>query len=325
METLFTTNQANDSFRAKEVIHCKANGYPVTDVRRLKQLEDENKRLKALVADLTIEKHQLQEAVAKKAVKPAQKQVLVEFLIVGYKLAKRRACELIGLNPSSYHYQSQAKDQTALKMKLRDLAAARVRNGYRRLHVLLQREGWQINHKRVFRIYRQEGLSLRNKKAKKRISASRMVGRATTAPNRWWSMDFMTDRLVVGRRYRILTLVDHFSRVSPALEAEYRFPAKQAIATLERVAATQKLPEELYVDNGPEFISKALDAWAQENGVKLCFSRPGKPTDNAYIESFNGKLRVECLDQNWSASLAEAKEKLSAHRNEHNTERLYTA
>lgn len=135
----------------------------------------------------------------------------------------------------------------------------------------------------------------------------------------------MTDRLVDGRRYRILTLVDHFSRVSPALEAEYRFPAKQVVAVLERIAATQGLPEELYVDNGPEFISRILDAWAHKNGVKLCFSRPGKPTDNAYIESFNGKLRVECLDQNWFASLAEAKEKLSAHRKEHNTERPHTA
>lgn len=244
--------------------------------------------------------------------KPAQKKLLVDFLKVGYKIATRKACELIRLNRSTYYFQSQAKDQTALKMRIRDLAASRVRYGYRRLHVLLLREGWQVNHKRVYRLYRQEGLSLRLKQAKKRISTVRVVGPAANAPNQRCSMDFMTDRLLDGRRYRVLTLVDHFSRVSPALEAELSFPGKQVVAVLERVAATQGLPKELYVDNGPEFISKALDAWAHKNGVKLCFSRPGKPTDNAFIESFNGKLRTECLDQNWFASLLEAKEKLDA-------------
>ena len=135
----------------------------------------------------------------------------------------------------------------------------------------------------------------------------------------------LADQLLDGRRYRVLKLVDHFSRVSPALEAELSFPGKQVVAVLERVATTEGLPQALYVDNGPEFISKALDAWAHKNGVKLCFSRPGKPTDNAFIASFNGKLRSECLDQNRFASLAEAKEKLNVHRKEHNSERPHSA
>jgi len=251
--------------------------------------------------------------------------VLVDFLKVGYKIGTRKACELIRLNRATYYYRSQAKDQAALKMRIRDLAASRVRYGYRRLPVLLLREGWKVNPKRVHRLYKEQGLSLRNKKAKKRISTSRVVGPPATASNQRWSMDFRTDRLVDGRRYRVLTLVDHFSKVSPALEAELSFAGKQVVAVLERVTATSGLPKELYVDNGPEFISKALDAWAHKKGVKLCFSRAGKPTDNAFIESFNGKLRTECLDQNGFASLAEAKAKLNAHRKEYNQERPHSA
>ena len=191
--------------------------------------------------------------------------------------------------------------------------------------MLLLREGWKINRKTVYRLYKLEGLSLRNKKIKKRISLPRVASPPPQAPNERWSMDFVSDKLADGRRFRVLTLVDHFSRVSPALEAEFHFPGKQVVAVLDKVATTQPLPKELYVDNGPEFISQALDAWAHKNNVKLCFSRPGKPTDNAYIESFNGKLRTECLDQNWFVSLQEAKEKLNSHRKEHNTERPHTA
>lgn len=257
--------------------------------------------------------------------KPAQKKTLVDFLRVGYKIGKRKACQLIGLNRATYYYESQTKDQTALKIRLRDLAASRVRYGYRRLHVLLQREGWKINHKRVYRIYQQEGLSLRLKRAKKRVSVARVPTPPANAPNEQWSMDFMADALADGRRFRVLTLVDNFSRVSPALEVDFSLPGEKVVAVLDQLAAAGKKPKVLHVDNGPEFISKALDAWAHRNGVHLDFSRPGKPTDNPFIESFNGKLRTECLEQNWFASLNEAKERLEAHRKEYNTERPHTA
>lgn len=257
--------------------------------------------------------------------KPAQKKILVEFLQVGYKIGLRKACQLIGLNRSTAYYQSQAKDQSALKIRLRDLAAARVRYGYRRLHVLLQREGWQINHKRVYRLYQQEGLSLRLKRAKKRVSAARVPCPPANAPNERWSLDFMTERLADGRRFRVLTLVDHFSRGSPALEVDFSLSGEKVVAVLERLAATGVKPKILHVDNGPGFLSKVLDAWAHKNGVHLEFSRPGKPTDNPFIASFNGKLRTECLQPNWFASLTEAKEKLEFHRIEYNTERPHTA
>lgn len=249
----------------------------------------------------------------------------MDFLVVGYKIARRHACQLVRLNRSSYYYQSQARDQSALTIRLKDLASARVRYGYRRLHVLLQREGWRINHKRVYRLYRQQGLSLRLKKPKKRVSAIRVPLPAVTAPNACWSMDFMSDRLADGRRFRVLTLVDNFSRVSPALEAGFSLSGKHVVAVLERLAASGEKPGVLHVDNGPEFISRALDDWAHRNGVQLDFSRPGRPTDNPFIEAFNGRLRSECLDQHWFACLEEAKTCLEAFRIDHNRSRPHTA
>jgi len=189
----------------------------------------------------------------------------------------------------------------------------------------LQREGWQVNHKRVSRIYQQEGLSLRPKRAKKRVSAARVPCPPANAPNERWSMDFMADRLADGRRFRVLTLVDNFSRVRLAIAADFSLSGEKVVEVLDRLSGAGTKPKILPVDNGPEFISKALDAWAHKNGVCLEFSRPGKPTDNLFIESFNGKLRTECLDQNWFASLPEAKEKLEAHRKEYNTQRPHTA
>jgi putative transposase len=197
---------------------------------------------------------------------------------------------VIGIRRSSYRYVSTAKDQSALKLRLRDLAAARVRYGYRRLHVLLSREGWQVNHKRVYRLYRLQGLSLRLKTRKKWISGLRVALAPPTAPNERWSMDFMSDSLHDGRRFRVLTLVDNMTRESPAIAVDTSFSGSAVVAVLERVAKTHGLPKIIQVDNGPEFVSKVLDAWAHRNGVKLAFSRPGTPTDNPYIEAFNGRL-----------------------------------
>ena len=231
----------------------------------------------------------------------------------------------MGMSTSSYRYRSQAEDQSALRMRIRDLATARVRYGYRRLHVLLLREGWQINHKRVYRWYKLEGLSLRLKTVKKRRSVPRVPLPPANAPNERWSMDFVSDKLADGRRFRLLALVDNFSRVSPALEADRSLTGKRVVEVLDRLAASGIKPKSIHVDNGPEFISKALDEWAYLNGVKLNFSRPGKPTDNAYIESFNGKLRTECLDQHWFVSLQEAKQTIEQWRKEYNTDRPHTA
>jgi putative transposase len=258
-------------------------------------------------------------------VKPAQKRAAAQFFRAGFRISERRACRLVGVARSSYRYRSQAADQTALRLRLRDLAATRVRYGYRRLHILLRREGWRVNHKRVYRLYREEGLGIRVKRRKKLASAPRVLPPPATRPLERWSLDFLTDRLADGRRFRILTIVDNVSRVSPAIEASVSLTGERVVAILERLTGTVGRPERIAIDNGPEFISKALDAWAYRNGVQLEFSRPGKPTDNAFAESFNGHFRAECLDCHWFVSLEEARHTIEAWRPDYNTERPHRA
>jgi putative transposase len=210
-------------------------------------------------------------------------------------------------------------------MRLRELAQVRVRYGYRRLHVLLRREGWLVNAKRVYRLYRLEGLGIPARRRKKHASALRSLLPAAQAPNEQWSMDFLSDHLATGQRFRVFTLVDNMTRESLALEADQSLTGKRVVDVLERVSAQRGLPQVLQVDNGPEFTSQALDAWAHKNRVKLAFSRPGTPTDNPYIEAFNGRLRQECLDQQWFFSLPEARETLEKWRRDYNTIRPHTA
>ncbi len=231
---------------------------------------------------------------------------------------------MLKLERSVYYYRHRRDPQTELRLRLRELAAARVRYGYERLHTLLLREGWRINHKRVYRLYHEEGLSLRLKTKKKRISQRRVPLSRPAAPNECWSMDFVHDRLADGRSFRLLTLVDNFSRVSPAIECDFSFNGPRVAAVLERLKENG-LPQTIKVDNGSEFISKAFDAWAHRNGVKLEFSRPGKPTDNAFIESFNGRLRQECLNQNWFLSLDDARQTIESWRRDYNEYRPHSS
>jgi putative transposase len=258
-------------------------------------------------------------------VKPAQKRAVVRYFRTGFRISERRACHLVGVARSSDRYRSQAADQTALRIRLRDLAATRVRYGYRRLHILLRREGWRINHKRVYRLYREEGLGIRVKRRKKLASVPRVLPPPAQRPQERWSLDFLADGLADGRRFRVLTIVDNVSRVSPAIEVGHSLTGERVVAVLERLKRTAGTPERIAIDNGPEFISKALDAWAYRNGVQLEFSRPGKPTDNAFVESFNGRFRDECLNQHWFMSLEEVRQTVEAWRIEYNTERPHRA
>jgi putative transposase len=257
-------------------------------------------------------------------VKPAQRRAAVHFLRVGFRISERRACQVIAAHRRTMRYRSRKPDQSALRQRIKELAAVRVRYGYRRIHVLLRREGWPVNIKRVYRLYREEGLSLRYKRSKKRVSVPRVMPPPARRPNERWSIDFLKDSLADGRPFRVFTVVDNVSRVSPAIEAAFSIRGEAVVAVLDRLKAGG-LPERLAVDNGPEFISKALDAWAYRNGVQLEFSRPGKPTDNAFVESFNGHLREECLDQHWFASLEEARQVIEGWRIEYNTERPHRA
>lgn len=210
-------------------------------------------------------------------------------------------------------------------MRIKDLAGARPRYGYRRLHVLLRRDGWKINHKRVHRLYRELGLQLHQRRKKKRASHVRVPLGLPERINERWSMDFMSDRLESGQRFRILAIIDLYSRECLIIEAAHSLRADSVEESLEILRAKGLCPEVITVDNGSEFISKKMDAWAYKNKVKLDFIRPGKPIENAFIESFNGRLRDECLNARVFHSIEDAKEKLAAWRLDYNTERPHSS
>jgi len=251
---------------------------------------------------------------------------VVKQLRVRYAVSERRACGALGFPRASHRYQSVRDERAELRIRLRDLAASRVRYGYRRLHVLLKREGWQVNHKLVYRLYLEEGLQVRTKTPKRRKSCQVRGERPlATKTNESWSMDFMADQLFDGRRFRLLTIVDNFSRESLAIRVGQRLTGDDVVGVLEEIAAGRGAPQSIRVDNGPEFISRSLDWWAYFNGVKLDFSRPGKPTDNAFIESFNGKFRQECLNQHWFLSLEDAQEQVNSWREDYNRRRPHSS
>jgi len=246
---------------------------------------------------------------------------------VAFGSSERKACNALGFPRSSHRYSSQADGQELLRIRLRDLAAARVSYGYRRLHVLLEREGWCINHKRVYRLYTQEGLMMRRKSPKRRFASSSQRSKrpVVRSVNDCWSMDFMSDQLCDGRRIRILTIVDNFTRESLAIHADQSIKGHHVVQLLDKLITSRNKPHRIQVDNGSEFTCRAMDQWAYFNKVKLDFSRPGKPTDNAFIESFNGKFRTECLNQNWFLSLPEARDKIQAWRWDYNRNRPHSS
>lgn len=230
------------------------------------------------------------------------------------------------MDTSSYHYRSRRPDQAGLEARIKAICETRVRYGYRRVHVLLQREGWRINIKKTHRIYNALGLQLRNKTPKRRVKAKLREDRcAATRPNETWAMDFVHDQLATGRKIRILTVVDTFSRFSPVIDPRFTYRSENVVEALDRACARLGYPKAIRVDQGTEFVSRNLDLWAYTHGVTLDFSRPGKPTDNAFIEAFNGRFRAECLNAHWFLTLADAAEKLEAWRRDYNEVRPHGA
>lgn len=209
-----------------------------------------------------------------------------------------------------------------LRMRIRDIAYARPRFGYLRIQVMLRREGWIVNHKRVHRLYQLEGLQVRMRvRRRKRISLHRGPVPTPVAANQHWSMDFVHDQLADGRRFRILTVIDQWSRESLSLESAFSLTGKEVAEALQRLSCQRTLPRAITVDHGSEFTSKLLDEWAWRNGVQLDFIRPGKPVENGLIESFNGRLRDECLNVTEFASLEHARATLAAWQDDYNHRR----
>ncbi len=257
---------------------------------------------------------------------PSRRRDVVTHLRMAYRVSERCACRASGFSRASQRYRSVADPQEELRLRLKELAASRVRYGYRRLHVLLRREGWPVNHKRIYRLYRLDGLVIRQK-APRRKRASRYRGDRleVTAANQTWAMDFVSDTLFNGTPIRILTVVDCHTRESLSIEPRAAFRAYNVVEALDQIAARRGLPKTIRCDNGPEFAGRVLDQWAFFNHVELDFSRPATPTDNAYIESFNARLRQELLNASWFLSLADARARMEAWRKEYNEERPHTA
>ncbi|HED1257264.1 IS3 family transposase [Enterobacter ludwigii] len=304
----------------------KFGGMGVTELRRLRQLEDENQRLRRLVADLSLDKEMLQDVIRKKFLRPVQKREAVAYLLDAYRIGLRRGCRLMMQSRTVYNYRS-CRDDRALTQRIREIAEARVRYGCQRIHILLRREGWLINHKKTHRIYCLEGLNLRTKRPRRHVTARhRRVRPEVSAVDQCWSMDFVADNLFNGRRIRALAIVDNFSRECLAIQVGQGLRGEDVVVVMERLKQMKRrVPLRLQTDNGSEFISKSLDRWAYENKVTMDFSRPGKPTDNALVESFNGSLRDECLNVHWFLSLEDAQEKIECWRQEYNQRRPHSS
>ncbi len=244
--------------------------------------------------------------------------------------SERHACGQMEIVRAMVRYRPRgtrfAEANQRLRARLRELAEERRRWGYRRLHVLLKREGWKVNSKRVYRIYREQQLCVRRRRRRRRICAqARVLLAAPTRPNQTWTMDFLHDALANGRKLRTLSIEDAYTREMLAIEVDTSLPALRAIRVLEKLRLERGLPERIVIDNGTEFTSKALDQWAYENKVTLHFITPGRPMENGYIESFHGKFREECLNEHWFLTLDDARETVEAWRIDYNQVRPHSA
>jgi putative transposase len=258
-------------------------------------------------------------------VSPQARRAAVTHVMQVHGLGVTRACGLMGISRSLYRYEPRRPDDEALRGRLCELAAFKRRYGYRRLHVLVKREGWTVNHKRLFRIYQEAGLAVRRRKRKRIAGIERQTKAPSLAPNQSWSMDFVSDGLADGCRLRCLNIVDDFTKECLAIEVDTSLPGSRVVSVLERLAEMRGLPLSVTVDNGPEFAGKVLNEWAYKQGLKLHFIEPGKPQQNAYIESFNGKFRDECLNEHWFISMRHARETIAAWRREYNDERPHSS
>lgn len=253
-------------------------------------------------------------------VKPAARRAVARLLIEVHRLSERWSCRIARVTRSSYRYVHRRPPQEELRALLRELAERHPRHGYWRLYRKIRRAGMVVNHKRIYRLYREEGLKIR-KQSRKRVARARVELPQPTRVNERWSADFMSDSIADGRRFRIGNVVDDRSREAATI-VEWSIPATRLTEMLDAFAGENgDYPESITVDNGPEFTSDPFDQWASSHGVKINFIQPGKPVQNCYIESFNGRMRDECLNQHWFTDLTDARSTITGWIREYNEER----
>ena len=256
---------------------------------------------------------------------PQVRREAVLVMQVEIAVSQRRACGLMEMDRGTCRYHRRRPEENQLRARMRELAETRRRFGYRRLQVLLQREGWRVNHKRVYRLYVEEKLGLRRKRGRKRSSGTRQPLLEPTGANQVWSVDFVTDALSSGHRFRTLNIVDDYTREAVAMVVDTSISGARVVRVLEELKRQRGLPAQIRSDNGPEFTSRAVDQWAYEQGIRWHYIQPGRPMENGYVESFNGRFRDECLNENWFCSLAEARAIIAAWRQDYNQCRPHSA
>ena len=248
----------------------------------------------------------------------------VAFAVTEYGTSERQACRLLEVDRTSYRYEAGPDHNAGLRQALIELARQKQRYGYRRLWALLVKQGWAVNLKRVYRLYREEGFAVRRLK-RKRLVRTAPANAHLTAANQEWALDFVCDGISTGRGLRILTLVDSFTRECPAIEVNTGLSGQRVTRVLEQVIAERGRPQTLRCDNGPEFTSRHFIGWCEEQRIALLHIQPGRPMQNGYVESFNGRLRDECLNANWFRNLYDAQHKIEQWRLEYNTERPHSS
>ena len=252
------------------------------------------------------------------------RRAAASYLQESYAVGQRRACELLAIARSSFRYRSRRRDDE-LRELLVMLAWQQPRYGYRRLMVLLWWQGWQVNHKRVFRLYHAAGLSVRRRPRKRLARQAAPAAPIIEEINQEWGIDFVHDVLATGRKFRCFSVVEGYSRQCLALEVDTSFPSRRVTRVLDQVIAERGKPKSIRLDNGPEFTSRHFLAWATERQIELRYISPGKPVQNARVESFNGRLRDECLNVSWFENLWDARQKIASWREHYNHDRPHSS
>lgn len=256
---------------------------------------------------------------------PAQLRKAADHLIGKFKKSQRRVCRAIGLARSSCRYTTKKPPDTELRSKIKQIAERYRRYGYRRVHVLVRREGLKVNHKKIYRLYREEGLKIQRRRKKKMAAFLRVASPIPNQPNARWSIDFVSDQFINGSRIKILTVVDDFTKECPIIHVDTSITGGKLVELFQMIGKRRPLPKTIVCDNGPEFISRDFDAWAYRNGIKLDHIRPGKPVENCFIESFNGKFREECLEENVFQGLEYARWMIESWRKHYNRVRPHSS